>query len=213
MDSRAPYNLYLGTLTATVTPKHVRRINLRIRADGTVTMSIPWHMSRAEAQSFLDDHATWVLEHVESAKARSASMCKDGRVPLWGMLATLPDGTTSDELYRRELAKRLPEVVTRMEAATHQHASGWQVRLMKTRWGSCTPSTGRIRINARLAAYPPTCLDYVVAHELTHLAEPSHNERFHRLLALAYPDEPHARTLLRRDPLSLAETSGRQAHE
>ena len=42
-------------------------------------------------------------------------------------------------------------------------------------------------MNVRLAAYPPTCLDYVLAHELTHLLEPSHNQRFHVLLARRQP--------------------------
>jgi predicted metal-dependent hydrolase len=93
-----------------------------------------------------------------------------------------------------------------MEEATGLRASGWQLRAMTSRWGSCTPTTGRIRLNVRLAAYPPTCLDYVVAHELTHLAEPSHNARFHELLARAYPHERAARALLRQDPRALATT-------
>ena len=91
-----------------------------------------------------------------------------------------------------------------MEASLGARATGWQLRAMSTRWGSCTPKTGRIRINVRLAAYPPTCLDYVVAHELTHLLEPSHDERFHDLLASAYPDERVARGLLRRPARDVA---------
>ena len=96
-----------------------------------------------------------------------------------------------------------------MEAATGRHAAGWQLRAMSSRWGSCTPATGRIRINVRLAAYPPACLDYVVAHELTHLAEPSHDARFHELLARAYPDERAARALLRRPARELAKETTR----
>ena len=130
-------------------------------------------------------------------------------MPLWGQLVELPAGTTPDELYRRELAARLPEVVARMEAATGRHAAAWQLRAMSSRWGSCTPATGRIRVNVRLAAYPPACLDYVVAHELTHLAEPSHDARFHELLARAYPDERAARAVLRRDARELAEETTR----
>ncbi len=68
---------------------------------------------------------------------------------------------------------------------------------MKTRWGSCTPKTGAIRINARLAAYPPECLEFVVAHELVHLLEPSHNTRFHALLDEFCPGNRHPAKLLR----------------
>lgn len=69
---------------------------------------------------------------------------------------------------------------------------------MKTRWGSCTPATRTIRINARLAAYPPLCLEMVVTHELVHLIEPSHNARFHALLDTYCPRNREASALLRR---------------
>ena len=119
-----------------------------------------------------------------------------------------PDRAVFDRLladrHRREVERALPAVVASLEGRMGVHAARWQVRSMKTRWGSCTPATGRIRVNVRLAAYPPTCLDYVVAHELTHLLEPSHNARFHELLARAYPNERTARALLRRDARAVA---------
>ena len=183
--------------------KRVRRLNLRVLADGSARLSIPERCPLAEAQRFLDEHEAWLRTHIRQ-KAERDEEPGNGLVPLWGTLVPLPAGTAPDELYRSELAARLPEVVARMEAALGVHATGWQLRVMSTRWGSCTPKTGRIRVNVRLAAYPPTCLDYVVAHELTHLLEPSHNERFHALLARAYPDERGARALLRRPARSLA---------
>ncbi len=177
--------------------KRVRRLNLRVRADGSAHLSIPERCPLAEVQRFLDAHEAWLRDHVRRREARS-DVPDDGLVPLWGTLVPLPADATPDELYRTALSARLPDVVERMEAALGVRAAGWQLRAMSTRWGSCTPKTGRIRVNVRLAAYPPTCLDYVVAHELTHLLEPSHNERFHALLARAYPDERRARALLRR---------------
>lgn len=48
----------------------------------------------------------------------------------------------------------------------------------RDRWGSCTPSQGTIRLSDRLAAFPPWVVDYVIVHELAHLLEPNHNERF-----------------------------------
>ena len=166
----------------------------------------PARCSLAEAQRFLDAHEAWLRKHVRRREAR-ADEPDDGLVPLWGALVPLPAETSPDELYRIELAARLPEVAARMEAALGVRAGGWQLRAMSTRWGSCTPKTARIRVNVRLAAYPPTCLDYVVAHELTHLLEPSHNERFHVLLAGAYPVERAARALLRRPARDVAADS------
>lgn len=186
--------------------KRVRRLNLRVRADGSAHLSVPARCSLAEAQRFLDAHEVWLRNHVRRREAR-ATAPDDGLVPLWGALVPLPAGTAADELYRTELAARLPEVVARMEPVLGVRAAGWQLRAMSTRWGSCTPRTARIRVNVRLAAYPPTCLDYVVAHELAHLLEPSHSERFHALLARAYPDERVARALLRRPARDVAADS------
>lgn len=127
------------------------------------------------------------------------------RWALWGVeqpacseIQTLAD---LDKRYRPELERALPEVVARMEPLVGVHASGWQLRAMSSRWGSCTVQTKKIRINVRLAAYPPECLDYVVAHELTHLLEPSHNARFHELLQRVIPNEREIRAILRKQPI------------
>ena len=197
------YQLEAVGIPVTVTRKRVRRLNLRVRPDGTAAMSVPWRVGCTEAQAFLDAHASWLKAAVDRAQRRAAQQkvaaqqASDGTVMLWGEKVAAPaDGNVSD-LYRREVASRLPEVAARMEAALGVHAAGWQLRDMSSRWGSCTPKTARIRINVRLAAYPPTCLDYVVAHELAHLLEPSHNARFHAIVARAYPNEKQARALLR----------------
>lgn len=201
------YTLQAAGIEVAVERKAVRRVNLRVRPDGTARMSVPWRVGRAEAQTFLDAHAEWLAAAVERADAKkgAAAAPRDGKIPLWGRLVLLPEGADAAELYRSEIARALPAVAARMEAASGLHATGWQLRDMRTRWGSCTPATGRIRVNTRLAAYPPTCLDYVVAHELTHLEEASHNKRFHRLLASVYPDEAQARALLRLDAREIAE--------
>lgn len=197
-----------GGVSVEVERKQVRRLNLRVRADGTAHLSMPRRCTLAEAQAFLDAHADWLREQLDRRKASAPERAAaDGLVPLWGRLVPLPAGVAPDELWRAELARRLPEVASRMEAALGVRASAWQLRAMSTRWGSCTPRTARIRVNVRLAAYPPTCLDYVVAHELSHLVEPNHGDRFHVLLARAYPDERAARALLRRPARELAADS------
>jgi predicted metal-dependent hydrolase len=70
----------------------------------------------------------------------------------------------------------------------------WSARQMQ-RWGSCTPATGAIRISDRLASMPPWVLDYVIVHELAHLAEPDHGPAFHRLVE-RYPLAERARGYL-----------------
>ena len=190
-----------------VTRTRVRRLNLRVRADGTVRLSVPARCPLSEAQGFLDAHAAWLRAQLARREGRAAAargLAKDGLFPLWGRLARLPEGMRPEDVWREELSRRLPEAAARAEKALAVRASGWQLRSMSTLWGSCTPSTGRIRLNVRLAAYPPDCLGYVVAHELCHLLEPSHNARFHELLAAACPSEREARAMLRQDACELA---------
>lgn len=217
-------------IPVSVVRKRVKNLNLRVRADGTVTLSIPQHLPLARAREFLDRKGGWIAERVRRNIDRRPSPDLAGelpdRIPLWGKLVprdsvqansgqaasgrdaggqgapgqTTIDQAALDELYRTEVLRALPDVVERMEARIGVHATRWSVRVMKTRWGSCTPKTGAIRINARLAAYPPECLEFVVAHELVHLLEPSHNARFHTLLDEFCPGNRHPAKLLREAP-------------
>jgi predicted metal-dependent hydrolase len=65
------------------------------------------------------------------------------------------------------------------------------VQRMKTRWGSCNPKTGTIRLNTDLAKKPRGCLEYLVIHEIIHLIEPTHNARFVALMDGAMPRWRH----------------------
>lgn len=217
-------------IPVSVVRKRVKNLNLRVRADGTVTLSIPQHLPLARAREFLDRKGDWIAERVRRNIERRPSPDLAGelpdRIPLWGKLVprdsvqansgqaasdrdasgqgapgqTTIDQAALDEFYRTEVLRALPDIVERMEARVGVHAARWSVRVMKTRWGSCTPKTGAIRINARLAAYPPECLEFVVAHELVHLLEPSHNARFHTLLDEFCPGNRHLAKLLREAP-------------
>ena len=219
------------SIQATVTRKHVKNLNLRVHADGTVTMSIPMRTSIARAQDFLDRKAPWIAQRLEcieaarnsrgiihpaAAPADSADAVTKPRLLLWGeevdaystlqkhgLLPEVFGGADSnaagagidtarlqrlvDVLYKQEVARAIPQIAQPLESAMGVAASRWQVRSMKTRWGSCTQKTAAIRINSQLAAYPIDCLNFVVAHELVHLMEPSHNARFHMLLDVYCP--------------------------
>lgn len=219
-------------IPVSVVRKRVKNLNLRVRADGTVTLSIPQHLPLARAREFLDRKGEWIAERVRCNIERRPSPDLAGelpnRIPLWGKLVprdsvqansgqdasdrdasgqgapgqTTIDQAALDELYRTEVLRALPGIVERMEARIGVHAARWSVRVMKTRWGSCTPKTGAIRINARLAAYPPECLEFVVAHELVHLLEPSHNARFHALLDEFCPGNRGIARRLKQQPIS-----------
>lgn len=205
----APFILTLNVdgleIPVEVTRKRVKNLNLRVRSDGTVALSIPLRTPSAYAQEFLDRKAVWIAERVIRAQAREPQCLTPNMpelIPLWGSLIPrdpdLTDQAALDARYRVETQGALPDVAARIGRRIGVQASRWSVRIMKTRWGSCTPKTGAIRINARLAAYPPECLEFVVAHELVHLLEPSHNARFHALLDEFYPENRRVSQLLKR---------------
>ncbi len=78
----------------------------------------------------------------------------------------------------------------------------WSER-QKTRWGSCTPATGRVRIATRVAPFPDWVLDYVIVHELAHLTHPDHSPAFWDLVE-RYPLAERARgyLLAKMDPVT-----------
>ena len=78
----------------------------------------------------------------------------------------------------------------------------WRVKRMKTKWGTCTPGAQRIWLNLELVKKPPQCLDYIVLHEMVHLLDRRHNERF-----VALMDEHMPQWRLRRDELNAAPLS------
>ena len=71
---------------------------------------------------------------------------------------------------------------------------------MKTKWGSCNPAAGTIRLNTELAKKPKECLEYIVLHEMIHLLEPTHGPRFLALMDSFIPAWRDTRALLNRLP-------------
>lgn len=111
------------------------------------------------------------------------------------MLARLEAGEQRRRPSDERLAQRASELSRRYLGARARPASiGWAAN-QRTRWGSCTPATGAIRISSRVQGMPGWVLDYVVLHELAHLLVAAHDDRFWALLA-GYPRTERARGFL-----------------
>ncbi|MDQ8180353.1 SprT family zinc-dependent metalloprotease [Pelagicoccus sp. SDUM812005] len=129
------------------------------------------------------------------------------------VLTTRPGASESkrrqimEEWYRQQLLEALPAVIFKWETVIGAKVSDWQVRKMKTKWGSCIPQNDKIIVNLELAKKPKECLDYIVAHEIVHLLEPTHNERFKSLMNLFVPQWREHRKVLNRIPVSHREWS------
>jgi predicted metal-dependent hydrolase len=86
------------------------------------------------------------------------------------------------EFYRAELKKQIPPLIEKWEKKMGKEVADWSVRQMKTKWGSCNTEEQRIILNLELAKKSPDCLEYVLVHEMVHLEERLHTERFKVLL-------------------------------
>ncbi len=104
--------------------------------------------------------------------------------------------------YRDELKARIAELLSVWEDKIGVIAADWGVKKMKTKWGSCNIQAKRIWLNLELAKKPPECLEYILVHELVHLLERNHNERFKGYMDKLLPDWRERRDLLNRMPLA-----------
>ena len=86
------------------------------------------------------------------------------------------------EWYRELLKKQIPSLIKKWEEELEVEIADWGVKQMKTKWGSCNVDDRRIWLNLELAKKPKHSLDYVVLHEMVHLKERHHNDRFKELL-------------------------------
>jgi len=105
------------------------------------------------------------------------------------------------EWYRQQLKEAMSPLVGKWEKKLGVAVARVIVQKMKTKWGSCNPDSGIIRLNLELAKKPPECLEYIVVHELMHLIEPTHNSRFITLLDQHLPKWKFYREELNRLPV------------
>lgn len=100
------------------------------------------------------------------------------------------------------LHRAIPPLIARWEPALRVTVNGYFLQRMKTKWGSCNHRRGHIRLNTELVKKPRDLLEYVIVHEMLHLREPKHTERFFKLLDQYYPGWRTAQLELNELPLA-----------
>jgi len=118
------------------------------------------------------------------------------------VMSVRPDSTVDargkllDDFYRAELKRLVPVLLDKWQPRIGRTASDWGIKKMKTRWGTCNVNRRRIWLNLELAKRPLAALEYVLVHELVHLLERGHNERFRSLMDSFMPDWREQRKVL-----------------
>ena len=180
-----PVELDVDGLRVRLVRKRVKNINLRIAREGDhVEISAPPQVGEDEIAALIRARRPWIDAKLAQAVASPAAQ------------AARATPEEVDE-WRAVVSACVPVLVEAWEPIIGVKAGPIVYRNMSSRWGSCQPATGRICINIRLALYPPECLEYVVVHELCHLLEPGHGERFRSLMDAFMPDWRERRAKLR----------------
>lgn len=113
--------------------------------------------------------------------------------------------TILNEWYRAELKKLIQPIIDKWQSRIGVTVDDWQVKQMKTKWGTCNIEKKQIWINLELAKKPLNCLEYIVVHEMIHLLERHHNHRFLALMESFLPQWKFYKEELNRFPVSHGE--------
>ena len=177
--------IFVDDLEVWVIEKRIKRMNMRVTgADARIEVSVPRWTSDREVERFVRMKRSWIDKGIQDAK----------NSPMAQAEAATPAQVRE---WRAVVEACTPPLVAAWEPILGVKAKTLVYRNMKSRWGSCQPTTGRICINVRLALYPPECLEYVVVHELCHLLVPGHGPEFHQLMTRVMPDWKQRRAKLK----------------
>ncbi|MGA2245747.1 MAG: M48 family metallopeptidase [Verrucomicrobiota bacterium] len=189
-----------------------RRYLLRVQPDGSARVTIPRGGSRGEAQSFVERNRGWLerqLEHIHAQprlskvwQAGTEILFRGERVRIEAQAnggfrigaEVLPISNTRADLrpaiewhFRLLASQELPARVLELAAPHRLVVRRVTVRNQRVRWGSCSRH-GAISLNWRLVLVPDSVRDYIILHELAHLRELNHSDRFWREVERLCPD-------------------------
>jgi predicted metal-dependent hydrolase len=154
-----------------------------------------------------ESHYLWGCRHLLTVRERDA---KPGVVADHKHI-TLTVRPGADQVARAKvihdwhkslLHQVVPTLIRKWEPKLGVRVSAYFLQRMKTKWGSCNHRAGHIRLNTELVKKPKDLLEYVVVHEMVHLREPTHGERFVAILTKFYPAWREARAELNDLPLT-----------
>lgn len=93
-----------------------------------------------------------------------------------------------EQWYRQKLKQEVAQMITHWEPIIGVKSRAFGVKKMRTKWGTCNPDAARLWFNLELVKKPRTCIEFIVVHELVHLLERTHNERFIGYMDLFLPN-------------------------
>lgn len=158
-----------------------KSLSLELRRDGSVLVRAPLRTGMPRIRAFVEEHTGWIEKQRQKlAAAPKAELLSEQE--LSGL--------------RRAAAELLPQRAAFYAPLVGVRCGRITIRCQKTKWGSCS-SKGNLNFNLLLMLAPPEVIDYVVVHELCHLLEMNHSERFWANVERVLPDYRAGRQWLR----------------
>lgn len=153
-----------------------KTISIKINKKGEVVVSAPYHVTKGRIEAFLNEKSPWIIKNLELVK-------KD-------LQKAQAEGILSDEELSELILKAKTYIPERVKYYADLHGIDYgriTIRTQKTRWGSCS-SKNNLNFNCLLMLTPPEVIDSVVVHELCHIGEMNHSERFYEKVLKIYPE-------------------------
>lgn len=213
-------------LPVTIIKKSIKHLYLRIKAPhGEIIVSAPHRMSDAAIEQFLQSRQSWIIEKQKEVAGRSPQQpLAANQIKFLGKIYSLVQNGNSgnqvlgivneqlhfsstlnnaqnltrilDNWYRQELGRLMDTLLSKWQPIIKVFPKFIGIRAMRSRWGSCNTSKGRIWLSLHLIHHPLACIEYVFVHEMVHLIEASHNHYFKQLMTQFLPDWKERRNLL-----------------
>jgi predicted metal-dependent hydrolase len=154
-----------------------------------------------------ESHYLWGRRYLLNVEQREAKPCVT--VDHKRMTLTVRPGSSDTkraevmhQWHKELLHEAVPPLIRKWEPKLGVQVHGYFLQRMKTKWGGCNHRAGHIRLNTELVKKPRHLLEYVIVHEMAHLLEPTHSDRFLAILDKHYPTWREARAELNELPLT-----------
>lgn len=192
-------------MPVTIVRKSMKNMYLRIKPpNADIVVSAPQRMPARTIERFVAERKPWIErarrtmlrardEQIDAQRAPNGdweSSNGAGDADVRGNAGDPHAFVWTDDdkaRARRAIESQLPALLAKWGPIIGRSPSRITLRVMTSRWGSCTPKTGRIRLNLQLGLMAPRFLEYVLVHEMTHLWENGHGEGFQRRMSAYLP--------------------------
>jgi len=165
-----------------------RRLTLSVYPGGKVVLTMPWRLRLDVAEQFLRKKARWLIKKIDEYKTRSP-------LPSQGAL------TRHYQTYKERAYHLACRRARELSPGYGVSAPCVRIRNQRTRWGSCSKK-GALSFNYRILFLPERLRDYVIIHELCHILEFNHSQKFWGLVARTIPDYNTVKKQLRKFALT-----------